>query len=193
MKRWIPRTIALTALLSLPLCARSGENVDPSTEAGKSPISRDDLLVFQDVKGGYLIRYPSDWKLEDKTESDGLIRADVARDGAAGFQIRLQRDVSADFEAFVESYIDKFKQDMIDYWGGTMTEIGRSYGPIGIHKGFRLDLILKRVDGQEWLFKEFLWPHEDKVIIIQAGVMLDKREETEPILDAIAETFELTE
>jgi hypothetical protein len=193
MKRWFARTAALVGMMCLPLCAQSGKEPDSSPGTSQPAGPHDDWLVFRDVTGGYQIQYPSDWHLDDKTAPDGLIRADIARDGSAGFQIRLQREVKTDFDSFVEAYISKFKQDMIDYWGGTMTEAGRSFGPLGDHEGFRLSLLMKRVDGQEWLFKQFLWPHEDAIIIIQAGVMLDLREEAEPILDAIAETFELTE
>jgi hypothetical protein len=181
--------LIIAAVAVIVVMQRDGRDDTPEQPA--SPAPSGGLHTFHDITGGYRIQYPAHWKLDDHTRADRLIRADISTGKVAGVQIRIEKGIAVDFPRYVDTYIERFKSDMTGHWGGDVTETDRRFEAIGAHEGCRISLILKRGDGQEWFFKEYLWPRGDWVYIIQAGTELDSRRENEPILDAMAASFEL--
>jgi hypothetical protein len=197
MNRFLLVLIVLAvAVIAVMQRAERGGREEASGEPAPSPPASTavsaDMRSFHDPAGGYRIRYPSDWKLEDHSRADHLIRADISKGTETGAQIRIEKGISLDFPTYVNRYIERFKRDMTQHWGGQISVVDRRFGDIGAHPGCQVSLISKRRDSREWLFKEYLWPHGDWVYIVQAGTELGSRDENEPSLDAIAESLELT-
>lgn len=153
----------------------------------------DAMLTFHDRGGGYQIQYPSNWTLDDNTAANQMIRANIGQGDTVGFQIRLYDDVQKEFDEYVDWYADQFIEDMRGHWGGEMSVIGREHGLIGKHPGSRLSYILSRRDGGKWFFKHYLWPQDERVIVLQCGTPVELRRQNEPVLDKIAETFEFAQ
>ena len=189
---------AVVSLLLLPpvvyLVIRLNGDGDGRGEAPVQPKRMQTELqrmpTFHDRDGGYRIAYPSDWMLDDRTAANQMIRADMRQRQTIGFQIRMYEDVRGGFDAYVDRYADRFIEDMRGHWGGEMSVVGREHGPIGKHPGSRLSYVLHRRDGQKWFFKQYLWPQDKRVIVLQCGTPAELRKKAEPVLDRIAETFE---
>ena len=147
--------------------------------------------TFVDRGGGYRIQYPASWTLRDRSAGGQLIRADLRGGRDLGIQVRVHRGVGTGFEAFVGWYVARFRADMQGHWGGEIAETARRHGAIGRHRGCQVGLVLTRGDGQQWFFKEYLWPHGDRVVALQCGTRLAQRGRDEPLLDSIAATLEL--
>jgi len=122
-----------------------------------------------------------------------MIRANIGQGDRVGFQIRLYDNVEKKFDEFVDRYADHFIEDMQGHWGGEMFQAGRGHGLIGKHPGSRLSFILNRRDGEKWFFTHYLWPHGKQVIVLQCGTPVELRQQNEPVLDKIAETFEFAQ
>ena len=148
------------------------------------------MLTFHDRGGGYQIQYPSNWTLDDNTAANQMIRANIGQGETVGFQIRMYDDVKKKFGNFVHWYADQFIEDMRGHWGGAMSQAGREHGLVGKYPGSRLSFILNRRDGEKWFFKHYLWPQGKRVIVLQCGTPVELRQQNEPVLDKIAETFE---
>ncbi len=148
---------------------------------------------FRDEGGGYQIHYPANWKVDDRSAANQMIRANIGQGDRVGFQIRLYDDVQKEFDAFVDWYAKQFKKDMQSHWGGEMSVVGQEHGLIGKHSGSRLSYIINRRDGEKWFFKHYLWQQGQRAIVLQCGTPVALRSENEPVLDRIAETFEFVE
>ena len=59
--------------------------------------------IFRDIIGGYEIDFPNYWNIEDLSQTNQMIRADIYKDSNVGFQIRMYK--IKDFETFKENYI----------------------------------------------------------------------------------------
>jgi hypothetical protein len=192
---------ALISLLSLPLIiyfvigfdgnGAQQEEKRKQREAAKPDL--DNMLTFHDQGGGYQIQYPSNWMLDDKTAVNQMIRANISRAETVGFQIRMYDAVNDDFDEYVDWYADQFIEDMQGHWGGEMSLAGQEHGLIGKHPGCRLSYTLNRRDGEKWFFKHYLWPQGKRVIVLQCGTPVELRQQTKPVLDKIAETFEFVQ
>jgi len=183
---------ALLAFLILVGCS-SVEGPLDTASAGKTqppPVTQSpspSLLV--DDWGGYEVAVPEGWRLKDHTHTKNWIRADLVRSKTCGLQIRVYRDNAKPFDAFVDDFAETFIEEMEGHWGGEIREESRRFGAIGIHDGCRMALVHTRRDGQEWLFLEYLWPREDRVVLFQCGTLLEDRYSDEPSLDNLAATF----
>jgi len=148
------------------------------------------MLTFHDRGGGYQIQYPPNWTLDDNTTAGQMIRANIGHGKTVGLQIRMYDGVEKEFGNFVDWYADQFIEDMRGHWGGEMSVVGREHGRIGKCPGSRLSFVLNRRDGEKWFFKHYLWPQGKRVIVLQCGTPVELRQQNEPVLDKIAETFE---
>lgn len=192
---------ALLSLLLLPLIIYFviGFGGNDARPEGKhkplNPVEPDleNMLTFRDKGGGYQIQYPSNWTLDDKTAANQMIRANIGQGESVGFQIRMYDDVEKEFDKYVDWYAEQFIEDMQGHWGGEMFQAGRGHGLIGKHPGSRLSFILNRQDGEKWFFKHYLWPQDTRVIVLQCGTPVEVRQQNEPVLDEIAETFEFVQ
>jgi len=151
--------------------------------------SNDNWNAFRDRLEEYRLYYPGDWTLSDHSDSRGLIRADIGIGNTTGLQIRVIKDIDQDFKTFTGTYLDNFMADMKGHWQGEFQVVEKDFGMIGKHHAFWASLIFSRGDGQEWFFKEYLWERGLDVVAIQAGTPSDMRDDYEPVLDEIAESF----
>ncbi len=149
--------------------------------------------VFKDKNEDFQLKYPAHWQIEDHSDKDQLVRADISKDKTAGVQVRVQKNMKQEFKAFTASYLDHFTDDMTGHWKGTTTLISSKFEKIGTHHGFSAALVLKRGDGQKWFLKQFLWNKGDKVYILQSGAEYNKVHIYEPLFDKIAGSFKLLE
>jgi hypothetical protein len=143
--------------------------------------------VFRDRT--YRLRYPANWRLEDHSKAQKLIRADlISPSGDAGAQVRVQTiSPGANREAFVDTYVARFISDMKGRWGGEIKVVDRVASRADL---IAVSLTHHRRDGQAWFFKEHLWFSDGQVVILQSGTRLANRDRDEPILDAIAATLQ---
>ena len=53
------------------------------------------------------------------------------------------------------------------------------------------DVVLR--SGEQWYLKHYVWPRQGTVLILQGGTPANVRERYEPMMDAIAESREMTQ
>jgi len=160
------------------------ENKDEVTNS-----SDNDWKTFTDDEGGFKLKYPSDWMLEDGGDNP-MIRADIAKDSSVGLQIRMFTNNDVDFEKFTTKYLNTFKNDMESRWNGTITLISSESSQNDNINFNRTAFEFSRNDGEQWHLLEYLWKKEKVVITFQCGIAIDNTKEFEPILDSIADSFE---
>ena len=170
------------------------DNGGRQEDEGRQPMpvqpAPEHMLIFHDQGGGYQIQHPSNWTLDDKTSVSQMIRANISQGDTVGLQIRMYDDVKEEFDEYVDWYADHFIEDMQGHWGGEMFLVGREDRLIGKHLGCQVSYTLNRRDGGKWFFKHYLWPQARRVIVLQCGTPVELRQQNEPVLDTIAETFE---
>jgi len=151
---------------------------------------QDDWNRFEDNKAGYHIKYPGEWMIESRLENDEMIRADIAYNQRAGFQIRKLIYDAENFSSFVDAYLTKFKDEMSTHWKGNFSDEQKTIDN-------RLDSNFSRTsykfitgDNVKWLFIEYIWQKDDVVITFQCGLEYELIEELQPVFDKIADSFE---
>ncbi len=82
---------------------------------------------------------------------------------------------------------------MEGHWKGEMEEESRDCGRIGHNRGCKVCLTFERPDGSNWYFVEYLFPIDDRVVVLQCGTPLEERDRYESVLDGIAESLEFLE
>jgi hypothetical protein len=183
--------------LGLAACVETVDFDEPPPSSGgqqsgaSAPLAVQGQATFTDSEGGYELRYPDSWSLQDRRSSKGFIRADVSKGREVGIQVRLDRAVEVDFETYVDRYRERFTKGMAGHWKGSFGETTRHCGLIGAHQGCRLREVFTRGDGEAWLFLQYLWPSGSDVIILECGTKLSARLEHEPQLETIAESLRL--
>ncbi len=189
MKRKFLYVFIIVAITMVFLVLMSSKNKDLEhyEEQDNSYLSDSERwLKFIDESGEYSLLYPADWELEDRSFRDEMIRADISKNGHSGVQIRMMNASTSDLANFSESYIADFMEEMQGYWQGEIREIDRSYASIGVNYGCRSEISMKKGNGEEWLFLEYIWLHNDYALAFQCGTKLEKRSEQVPQIDQIA-------
>ena len=148
--------------------------------------------TFTDAEGGYNLKYPPGWMLEEGAGND-MIRADINKNTYVGLQIRMLENSYLDFEEFCEPYLVKFKNDMITHRNGSMKQVAFNSSFSSEVSYSRTAFEFSRANGERWYLIEYLWQKDDKIICFECGIMYDKQVEFEPILDSIADSFEFIE
>ena len=176
--------------------ASRGEPEGSAEQAGRGERAEQDRpeleKVLVDRENGYRVRYPSSWKVRRHRGSTDLVKADLTSpDGRSGINIRVYRNIRGSFRAFTLRYVEDFVGDMQGHHGSPLRVLSRSHGQIGEHDGFMASFMLPR-GGEQYYLKQYLWPRPggDRVHVFQSGCPADQRATNEPVLDAIAESFD---
>jgi len=151
---------------------------------------KDEWRIFEDETGGYKIKYPADWLIESKVEKDEMIRADIAQGQRAGLQIRKTEYKSDNFNSFLDSYLDKFKDEMTSHWKGEFSDEQRSVENRIDHNFSRITFRFTTTNGAEWVFIEYIWQKDTTVIAFQCGLEYDSKDKYLPVFDSISDSFE---
>ncbi len=154
---------------------------------------KNDLRVFEDEIGGYKIIYPADWLIESKADTNEMIRADIAQEQRAGFQIRKTEYTSDDFNSFLDLYLEKFKDEMASHWKGEFSDEQRSIDNRIDSNFSRTTFRFTTANGADWLFIEYIWQKDKIVIAFQCGLEYDYKDQYLPIFDSISDSFEFIE
>jgi hypothetical protein len=139
---------------------------------------------FIDEEHGYSIRYPSSWKA--RIYRSGIVLANInSDDNKSGLQIRLVRQKNRT-NSFVDNYIEDFKKQM------NASLIYEGSATIGYIRGYIAKFKSKR-GNQNYFLKSYILPidNTNKIYIFQAGTPYEMRNQTEHILDSIANSFRL--
>ncbi len=192
------RALLLATVLSSVACVESVDLEQPAPKDRSSPTSAaaagSPALsgTFVDREMGYSLSFPADWKLQDHQKQGGLIRADISRGSQVGVQVRVDRTGGDDFDAYVDRYETRFRNDMSAHWKGGLTGAQRECGVIGNAAGCKLSATLRRGDGQEWWLVQYLWPHDTRVVILEAGAPAATRRDNEPLIQRVADSVQLS-
>ncbi len=148
-----------------------------------------DWKIFKDKFGGYLLRYPKDWKLESKTAEKKMIRADIFAGDKAGLQIRMFNIAKQNPDVFLQNYLIQFINEMESHWSGSFTKLSEDKRDISDGHYFRVEYQFERGDGEKWFFIEYVWIKEDLAIAFQSGIDYDYMETYRLEFDLIADSF----
>ena len=160
------------------------------------PIPRDapdKMETFCDRAGGYQVRFPTTWELTDRTADDHMIRADIRSGREVGLQIRMYDNVEVPLCDFLDGYARQFSEEMLNHWGGHLQEAKRQVGRATVGESAEITYTHRRRDGEYWFFKQYLWSRDGCLVVFQCGTLNADRDENEPALDQIAETFQWAE
>jgi len=188
-------SLIILILVVLKLIMKDGSNLEPDgylSNEDPTQTSLKNWSTYTDSKGGYKLKYPSDWMLEDRGDK-GMIRADIAKNTSAGLQIRMLENRNLDFEDFTEQYLVRFKNEMSTHWNGSIRQVSSRSSFINDVYFNRTAYEFSRTDGERWYLIEYIWQKDTKVIAFQCGVMYEKLIKFEPFLDSIADSFEYNE
>ena len=186
--------IIILIIMIIKLIWNNKTDFDPegfNNEDETTKISYKGWKTFTDAEGGYKLKYPSDWMLEEGASND-IIRADITSDTSAGLQIRMLDNKNLDFDDFAKPYLVKFKNEMTTHWNGTMEQVSYRSSFISEVYFSRTAFEFSRADSEKWYLIEYLWQKDDKIIAFQCGIMYEKLIEFESLLDSIADSFEFT-
>jgi|GEM_PF-2799463 len=137
-----------------------------------------------DPNHSFQIRYPAGWKVIPAASSSELIRADlISPDQKNGIQIRLYPDRGLPLEDFSRWYVRQFIRDM--QCPGIMDQ--RVYRR-GNRKTAEISFDGRQRNG--YFLKSYLLPRGNQVAVLQAGTPFARRHRVEPLLDAIARSFQ---
>jgi len=139
---------------------------------------------FVDSEYGYSINYPQNWNA--KINRSGMVLADInSQNNQAGLQIRITES-DKPLGAFVENYIEQFKQDM---QAQLLTQESIKINKI---QAYAISFIANR-RGNDYMLLNYIVPDEQtgRVFIFQAGTPYILRYEILPVLDAIVGSFKL--
>lgn len=170
-----------------------GGHIDVERSVASTTTDRDSpsesMKTFTDKRGNYRISYPRTWRLDDKTSSNHMIRADIVKNEDFGFQIRAFSGIQDSLEDFSDHFIEQFMADMSGHWQGDIREDDRQCFSGASQDRCISSIIFARADGKAWFFREYLFQRADRVIVLQCGCRLEDRSANERELDAIAATF----
>ncbi len=140
---------------------------------------------FIDKKNGYKIKYPSSWNFKNHPHSRNLVKADINnKNNSAGLQIRIYKAGQITFDRFVDNYVSNFIKEM------QRTEvIVQKPATIGGISGYIISFDARQRNG--YFLKSYLIPWRDIIYVFQSGTAFENRASIEPILDAIAGSFEI--
>lgn len=169
-----PIRIALPIIAVLSSACGGGEE-------GEGPKSFDD-------PAGYSLEVPGGWSLSDRTDGDGLIRADVNREDDMGIQVRLLPLSPSGFDAMTASLLNGYREDMSGHWGGSVAETGRITPEVG-ERALTVRLRASRDDEGVWYLQESFVSSGDMLVVLQGGCPWAKRELARPAFDAMVESI----
>ncbi|MBI4707475.1 MAG: hypothetical protein HY761_06075 [Candidatus Omnitrophica bacterium] len=146
-------------------------------------------LVLEDKVNNYRVDYPSDWSAQSTPNSTDVIKAQIIKDNQTGLQVRIDYNRYGDWSQFVDNYIKRFIGDMQGHWQGKAAILEKRYDTINGHEVAIVSIDFLRGDSQRFFFKHYLWPHGNKVYLIQSGTPFENRFRYEPVIDSIARSF----
>ena len=144
--------------------------------------------VLEDKVNGYSFEYPFDWKAKVFPDSTNVIKGEINKDNNSGLQIRKYPN-KGDFRKFVEGYVEEFMQQMQKHWGGEMIIIDKQFTIAAGYECFVISFDFTRRDNKRWFFKQYLWPMETGVLVLQSGTLFELRAFNEPLIDGIAQSL----
>jgi len=164
--------LAAAILLALPACGGGDD--------------RNEAETFTDP-AGYSLEVPAEWTLSDRTEADGLIRADIGPGGNVGIQVRVVPLSAGGFAATTSAMLREYEADMSGHWGGSLEELERTSpgaGEEALTVRFRAD----RSDGSAWYLQESFVGGGDILVVLQGGCPWEQRSGIREAFDAIVES-----
>ncbi|MBN1327261.1 MAG: hypothetical protein JW996_04865 [Candidatus Cloacimonetes bacterium] len=193
-KRWHIIPVAIIILLMIISFSRISNSQDknPIIEENYPDNYLEEKHSYYDTEGGYQLKYPAEWSLEDHAFKQEMIRADISFGQEAGLQIRIM-EITGTETAFIDGYSNTFQREMSSYWQGKIYEKNRFQGIIGKYQGHKIDLIFNRDDGENWFFREYIWFRKGKAYVFQSGTKLENKEKYLPALDDIAASMIFTD
>lgn len=144
--------------------------------------------VFEDFVNGYSLEYPFGWKAQAFPDLKDLIKAEINKDNNTGVQIRIYQ-AKKDFRDFIEWYVDDFMGQMQRHWGGNMVVYDQKFTTIAGHECFVVIFDFTRRDNKHWFFKQYLWPADNGILVLQSGTLFELRLLNEPEIDSIAKSL----
>ncbi len=144
--------------------------------------------VLEDLAFGYSLEYPFDWQARVFPDSKNLIRGEINKNNNTGIQLRIYPHVG-EFHKFVDWYVDDFMQQMQKHWGGEMVISHEEFTIVAGYECFVISFDFTRRDNKHWFFKQFIWPKEDNMLILQSGTLFELRALNEPSIDWIAKSL----
>lgn len=144
--------------------------------------------VLIDNINGYSFEYPDQWKAKKFPNSKNLIKGEINKNNNTGMQIRVYPS-KEDFREFVQDYVNDFMQQMQKHWSGQMVIISKEYTIVSGYDCFVVSFDFTRKDKKRWFFKQYLWPRDNDVLIIQSGTTYQLRSLNEPLIDEVAKSL----
>ena len=187
--------LIILIIVILKLFVNNRPNLEPDgfrNEEYQTETSYKNWKTYSDSKGGYKLKYPTNWMLEDGGDNE-MIRADIAKDTSVGLQIRMLENKNLDFDDFAEQYLLKFENEMTTHWNGSIRQVSSRSSFISDVYFNRTAFEFSRTDSERWYLIEYIWQKDEKIITFQCGIMYKKLIKFEPILDSIADSFEFTD
>jgi len=146
-----------------------------------------DSCSFTDREGGYTLDVPCNWKVQDHSRKNQMIRANFSR-GKMGFQVRMFRNRDS-LATFYPGYLKQFISDMEHHWHGEAEVLEESLGT----RFYRTEIEMQRGDGKVWVFWEYLFENQGTIIVFQCGAMKNDREAATSVFNAIADSMEFVD
>ena len=144
--------------------------------------------VFEDEINGYSFEYPFGWKAQAFSDSKDLVRGEINKDNNTGVQIRIYQK-RGDLRDFVKWYVNDFMRQMQKHWGGNMVVYDQQFTTVAGHECFVIIFNFTRMDNKRWFFKQYLWPTDKGILVLQSGTLFELRLLNEPEIDGIAESL----
>ena len=144
--------------------------------------------IFEDPVNGYSFEYPFGWKAQGFPNSKNLIKGEINKGKDIGVQIRIY-PTKGDLRNFTEWYVEDFMQQMQKHWGGNMVVFDQQFTIVARHECFVVSFDFTRRDNKRWFFKQYLWPIDKGILILQSGTLFKLRLLNEPEIDSIARSL----
>ncbi len=149
--------------------------------------------TFIDKDGGYRLKYPQHWKVEDHSTMGEPVRADIGDGTSAALEVRIEKTTGQNFKTYIDHYLEKFRADTVKRSGGGIGLLEHKFERIGTHDGYVAAMVLKKDNGEKWFFKQFLWNRGSVVCIFRMDCDYGMMFRYEPLLDGIAGSFKWLE
>jgi len=187
--------LIILIIIVFKLIVKDKTNIEPDgfmSNENSAEVAYKNWKMYTDSKGGYKLKYPSNWMLEDGGDNE-MIRANIAKDTSVGLQIRMLENKNLDFDDFAEQYLLKFENEMTTHWNGSIRQVSSRSSFISDVYSNRTAFEFSRTDSERWYLIEYIWQKDEKIITFQCGIMYEKLIKFELILDSIADSFEFTD
>ena len=144
--------------------------------------------ILEDSVNGYSFEYPFGWKAQVFPDSKDLVKAEINKEANTGVQIRIYK-TKRDLRNFLEWYVEDFMRQMQKHWGGDMVVYDQKFANVAGQECFVVMFDFIRRDNKRWFLKQYLWPVDNGVLVLQSGTLFELRLLNEPEIDSIARSL----